>query len=1050
MKRLAILALLPVFVSAYAQQKPSGYPIDQVPFTSVKVEEGTFWGQRLEASRNVTIPLALSKCEQTGRYDNFVHAAEHLKDSTKVFPALGYCFDDTDPYKTIEGVSYLLQTYPDAALEAYLDSVIAIIGTAQEPDGYLYTARTQNPGHPNEWSGPTRWSEVENLSHELYNLGHLCESAVAHWQTTGKRSLLEIAMKYADCVCREIGEEDGQTCVVPGHQIAEMGLVKLYMATGEQKYLDQAKFFLDKRGLTSQHAWFNQSLGPVLEQKEAYGHAVRAGYMYAGMADVAAITGDESYIHAIDALWENIINKKYYITGGVGATSDGEAFAENYELPNMSAYCETCAAIAQVYLNYRLFLLHGDAKYYDALERTLYNGVISGISIDGGSFFYPNPLESTGQHERQPWFGCACCPSNVSRFIPSLPQYVYAVKDDRLYVNLFMGNTANISIAGKEVELSQKTDYPWNGDVTIDIDKASSEFALSIRIPGWVRNEPTPGDLYFYDDGKNPSYSVSVNGNAVSAELSSGYLVIDRKWKTGDKVELHFDMEPRVVRANPAVEADKGRIAVERGPLVYCAEWPDNWFNVLKTEVVENPSFELGSTEISGTTVTTLVTDARTLSRDENEQLRMLPARLTLIPYYAWAHRGRGNMAVWLPCGGQYRTSYVDLGWQSAVLYEPVLKTVNSRIAVVVMHSHQDYMSFIANSELASRGFTVLATIPGGSDMIESKVLSVKSCVEYLRGSGDIDKVILLGHSGGATVMTAYACLAEQGRTALEGKIYQDYSSRIDNLPRVDGLLLLDANPGLGTVMLNSIDPNVTDESKGMGAEERYSEDAPKAYAKAQRERFAKLVALAQERLEVIKAGQGLFADDEPFLIPGSAGTRFFNKLYSSDLSLLGHTKGAWPLIHADGSITTEVVHSVRAPYKASNGTTRLSAAQDCTVRSFLSTYAMTLDEDYEVTEDGFRGIHFESNLNNPIGNIAGVSVPSLFMGMTGSHEYINAEAIYENSSAADKSIAFIEGAGHMFEPDRNAEKYNSADYGDTVKNLFDYVARWLSAPGRF
>ncbi|MCF0160873.1 MAG: glycoside hydrolase family 127 protein, partial [Bacteroidaceae bacterium] len=377
-----------------------GYPISPVAFTQVKVND-SFWGQRLEASRSVTIPLAFSKCEETGRYTNFVNAA-HPNDTRKVE---GYSFDDTDVYKTIEGASYLLQTYPDKRLVAYIDSVLDIVAQAQEPDGYLYTARTQNPKHPHEWSGENRWEKEEDLSHELYNLGHMLEGAIAHYQATGSRKFLDIAIRYADCVCREVGPNPGQACVVPGHQIAEMALCKLYVLTGEQKYLDEAKFFNDYRGKTTIQQEYSQSHKPVVEQDEAVGHAVRAAYMYAGMADVAALTGEQDYINAIDRIWQNIVEKKLYITGGIGATNNGEAFGQNYELPNMTAYCETCAAIGNVYVNHRLFLLHGESKYYDVLERTLYNGLISGVSLDGGAFFYPNPLESAGQHQRQPWFG---------------------------------------------------------------------------------------------------------------------------------------------------------------------------------------------------------------------------------------------------------------------------------------------------------------------------------------------------------------------------------------------------------------------------------------------------------------------------------------------------------------------------------------------------------------------------------------------------------------------------------------------------------------------
>lgn len=527
-KVLVTTLLVTATVGSQAQVKNQshGYPIDPVPFTSVKVTD-SFWGQRLNASREVTIPLAFSKCEETGRYQNFVNAA-HPSDTIKVG---GLAFDDTDVYKTIEGASYLLQTYPDKKLAKYIDSVLVIVAAAQEPDGYLYTSRTMNPKHPHEWAGSKRWEKVEDLSHEFYNLGHMVEGAIAHYQATGKKNFLNIAIRYADCVCREIGTGEGQQIRVPGHQIAEMALAKLYLVTGDKKYLDQAKFFLDQRGY-SRTDEYSQAHKPVVQQDEAVGHAVRAAYMYAGMADVAALTGDTAYIHAIDRIWDNIVGKKYYITGGIGATAAGEAFGKNYELPNMSAYCETCAAIGNVYVNYRLFLLHGESKYYDVLERTLYNGLISGVSLDGGGFFYPNPLESMGQHQRQPWFGCACCPSNICRFIPSLPGYIYAVKDKDVYVNLFMSNTSDLKVGGKAVSIEQTTQYPWNGDITIGINKNSAgQFNLKVRIPGWVRGQVVPSDLYTYSDGKRLKYTVKVNGEAVQNELKDGYFCIDRRWK---------------------------------------------------------------------------------------------------------------------------------------------------------------------------------------------------------------------------------------------------------------------------------------------------------------------------------------------------------------------------------------------------------------------------------------------------------------------------------------------------------------------------------------
>ena len=653
MKKIILsIALLSFLPKADAQHNSGGYPISPVPFTSVKVTD-TFWGQRLKASREVTIPLAFSKCEETGRYENFVKAAN----PSATYQVGGLSFDDTDVYKTIEGASYSMQTYPDKKLSKYIDSVLVIVAAAQEPDGYLFTSRTMNPKHPHEWVGSKRWEKVEDLSHEFYNLGHMIEGAVAHYQATGKRNFLDIAIKYADCVEREIGDAPGKEIKVPGHQIAEMALAKLYLVTGQKKYLDLAKFFLDKRGYTSIKQEYSQSHKPVLEQNEAVGHAVRAAYMYSGMADVAALTGDSDYVRAIDNIWENVVSKKLYITGGIGARHHGEAFGDNYELPNLTAYNETCAAIGNVYWNHRLFLMHGDAKYYDVLERSLYNGLISGVSMDGGTFFYPNPLESDGEYKfnqgachRQPWFGCACCPSNLSRFIPSLPGYVYAIKNRDVYLNLFMSNTANLQIEGKSVSLKQTTNYPWDGDVQVEVTKASGKaFNMMIRIPGWVRNEVLPSDLYSYADNKKTNYSVKINGESIQSSLAKGYLSIDRKWKKGDRIEIHFDMQPRMVKAHEKVKADKGRVSFERGPVVYCAEWPDNYTEIPSILLPEKPEVEVVDKPDMLNGIKELKTQAQSLSINEKGWLETRNVTLTLIPYYAWSHRGDGQMAVWLP-----------------------------------------------------------------------------------------------------------------------------------------------------------------------------------------------------------------------------------------------------------------------------------------------------------------------------------------------------------------------------------------------------------------
>ena len=644
-------------VSAQKQQTlHSGYPIDPVPFTSVKVTD-SFWGQRLKASREVTIPLAFSKCEETGRYENFVKAT-HPSDEYKVG---GFSFDDTDVYKTIEGASYSLQTYPDKKLEEYIDSVLVIVAAAQEPDGYLYTARTMNPKHPHDWSGPERWSEVENLSHEFYNLGHMVEGAVAYYQATDKRNFLDIAIRYADCVCKNIGEGPGQKRVIPGHQIAEMALVRLYTVTGDKKYLDQAKFFLDARGTTARKDIYLQSHKPVLEQEEAVGHAVRAGYMYSGMADVAAITGDSSYIKAIDKIWENIVGKKIYITGGIGARHAGEAFGDNYELPNLTAYNETCAAIGNVYMNYRLFLLHGDSKYFDVLERTLYNGLISGVSLDGGKFFYPNPLSCDGKYHfnadhtitRQPWFGCACCPGNVTRFVASVPSYAYATQQNDIYVNLYIQGKAEMQTADNKVTLEQTTEYPWNGKVTIKVTpEKEGEFAIRLRIPGWTKAAPVASDLYAYTDAAK-KYTLKVNGSATRGAEGDGYETIVRTWKAGDVIELEMPMDVRRIKANDKVEVDRGMVALERGPIMFCLEGKDQPDSTVFNKFI--PS----DTPIEASYDANLLNGVMVLkgtAKEVEKDGTVKDVAFKAIPYSTWNNRGADQMEVWIPESKEYAT----------------------------------------------------------------------------------------------------------------------------------------------------------------------------------------------------------------------------------------------------------------------------------------------------------------------------------------------------------------------------------------------------------
>jgi DUF1680 family protein len=651
---MAALFCTAVVVAGIGVIRPAkDYPVKPVPFTSVHFND-VFWAPRIETNRKVTIPFAFEKCEQTGRVDNFERAAQALRgDSLTNKKAPGYPFDDTDVYKVIEGASYVLTVRPDPKLDAYVDGLIAKIAAAQEQDGYLYTTRAIDAVNPHPWAGKQRWELEKVDSHELYDLGHLYEAAAAHYAATGKRTLLDTALKSADLLDRTFGP--GKMSIWPGHQITEMGLAKLYRVTGDQRYINLAKFMLDARGPDgSQGAGraYNQSHLKVVEQTEAVGHAVRATYMYSGMADVAALTGDAAYLSAIDRIWENVAGKKLYITGGIGATGAGEAFGRNYELPNMTAYNETCAAVGNDFWNHRLFLLHADAKYIDVMERTLYNGLISGVSLDGKSFFYPNPLESNGQHARSPWFGVACCPGNITRFLPSVPGYVYAQGNDALYVNLFIGSTAEIKMDnGDGLNITQETRYPWDGAIKITVSpEHNRKISINVRIPGWACNEPVPSNLYSFADTVTEPVILKVNGKPIPVKIDKGYVALDRTWKKGDVIELNLPMPVRRVVANGEVAADRGRVALQRGPIVYAAEWPDNPNGKVRNLMLPDTSkltAEFRPDLLGGVSVV----KARAIGLAYDAQGRVIAKEqdFTAIPYYAWANRGRGQMVVWMP-----------------------------------------------------------------------------------------------------------------------------------------------------------------------------------------------------------------------------------------------------------------------------------------------------------------------------------------------------------------------------------------------------------------
>ncbi len=601
--------------------------LEPVPFTAVRVEDA-FWAPRIETNRSKTLPHNIRTCESTGRIANFDVASGRAQGKFQ-----GIYFNDSDVYKMLEGAAYALAGHPDPSLDRELDEIIARIAAAQRPDGYLNTYYTLvEPGK--------RWTDLP-AKHELYCAGHLFEAAVAHFQATGKRSLLDVACRYADHIDSVFGPE--KLHGVSGHEEVELALVKLHRATGERRYLELARFFLDERGRDCGRKLYGeycQDHLPVREQSDIVGHAVRAMYLYSGVADMARLTGDRGFIDAMDRVWRNVVEKKMYITGGIGPSAQNEGFTVDYDLPNDSAYAETCASIGMALWNHRLLLLHGDGRFGDVMERVMYNGILSGVSLGGDRFFYVNPLASRGRHHRQPWFDCACCPTNVVRFLPSLGGYAYARTDDSIWVNLYIAGRAKVSLGTGEVALTQETRYPWSGKVRLEVNPGRpAEFTLALRIPGWCR-----------------AFTAAVNGEAADpSQVRRGFLPLRREWKAGDAVDLSLEMEARRTEAHPQVKDDCGKVALERGPLVYCLEGTDHPAPVrrislpreAKLEVEERPSLLGGVVVVRGTGVTADRTDwdESTLYREANPPK---PVPIVAIPYYAWANRAVGPMTVWV------------------------------------------------------------------------------------------------------------------------------------------------------------------------------------------------------------------------------------------------------------------------------------------------------------------------------------------------------------------------------------------------------------------
>lgn len=637
---LAFLFFISLCVKSQQHTKKLEYAITPINIQNVKLTDN-FWLPIIKKVQEKTIEYAIHKCEEEGRLDNFLIAGKQKEGTVKgQMP-----FDDTDIYKIIEGASNTLISEPNPKLEKLLDSLISIIKIGQEKDGYLTTWRTINPAKPPAPWVPViegkRWESLQ-ISHELYNSGHMIEAAVVHYQATSKRNFLDIALKNADLLVATFGDNKNQIQGVPGHQIVETGLVKLYQITNNKAYLNLAKYFLDNRGNPKNHNLYgdySQDHIPVIKQDEAVGHAVRAVYMYAGMTDIAAIENDSAYYNAVTKLWNNVVTKKIYITGGIGSKPEGEAFGKNYELPNLTGYNETCAAIGNVYWNHKLHNISGNSAYFDVIERSLYNGLISGLSLDGKKFFYPNALESDGVYKfnrgsctRQSWFDCSCCPTNLIRFIPSIPGLIYSKSNEAIYVNLYASNIGKIDFKETTVEINQKTNYPWDGKVSISVSpKSVTEFTLKLRIPSWARNQVLPGDLYGYKINSLTRTSLFINGKPTNYKIDNGYITLHKKWRKGDTIILNFSMEVKQVVTNPKVESNNGKVALEYGPLVYAIEEVDNTANFDAITVDVNDTFKIKKEDALLGGITTIET-----------------GKLKAIPYYLWSNRGVGKMKVWI------------------------------------------------------------------------------------------------------------------------------------------------------------------------------------------------------------------------------------------------------------------------------------------------------------------------------------------------------------------------------------------------------------------
>ncbi|MBZ5857486.1 glycoside hydrolase family 127 protein [Flavihumibacter profundi] len=643
MKGIVCIAIAGVLSTSVVQSQESLQKLYPVNFSQVNITD-EFWSGRMHTVATSTLNACILYTEtKTGRIRNFEKAAAHSGKHEGIY------FDDSDVYKALEAMAYSLKNNPDPAIEKKADEWIAKIAAAQLPDGYLNTYY--------ELTGiNNRWTDMEK--HEDYCAGHLIEAAIAYHNTTGKRQLLDVAIRFVNHIDSVFRKSNRHW--VSGHQEIELALMRLYHHTNERKYLELAQWYLDQRGKgygkgVIWDEWkdpsYCQDAVPVKDQKEITGHAVRAMYMYTGAADVAAVTNDADYIKAMKTIWEDVVYRNMYITGGIGAEGKNEGFGEDYDLPNESAYCETCASVGMVFWNQRMNMLTGEAKYIDVLERSLYNGALDGLSLSGDRFFYGNPLASTGNYQRREWFGTACCPSNIARLIASLGNYIYSSSENATWINLYIGSDVKLPVKKEFFAVSMQTGYPWKGNTTLTITAAPKKpYQLRLRVPGWLK-EPTPGGLYYYSDKKeNPLFEVRVNGKPVLFKEEQGYAVVDRAWKKGDLVEIITPMDVRRIASRTELKQNTGRIAIQYGPMVYCVEGADNQQQAMNFIVPDRSDFSVQYEPglLGGINTITLPAKLLVISAD-GQGVDLVNKPVKAIPFFVWNNRGAGEMQVWLP-----------------------------------------------------------------------------------------------------------------------------------------------------------------------------------------------------------------------------------------------------------------------------------------------------------------------------------------------------------------------------------------------------------------